>query len=96
MVNIEWDCNEITTLIKGVVVDTQTVSNSDPIKEFIGDPLINLFIPDHEFPQPYDLILEEDIDVSSTDNVEFFESSTFLVVGVIPVTFCEYKIHSYM
>ena len=96
VVNIEWDCNEITTLIKGVVVDTRTVSNSDPIKEFIGDPLINLFIPDHEFPQPYDLILEEDIDVSSTDNVEFLQSSTFLVVGVIPVTFCEYKIQSYI
>jgi len=93
VVDIEWDCNEITTLIKGVVVDTQTISKSDPIQEFIGDPLINLFIPYHEFPQPYDLILEEDFHVSSTDNVEFFQSSTFLVVGVIPVTFSKYKNH---
>lgn len=84
---VEWDCNEITTIINGVVVETQDFASTDPEKELIGDPLISIDIDDEEFPQPYDLILEHTTELSSTEAVEFFQASTFLMVGVVPVTF---------
>ena len=87
---VVWDCNELTTMVNGMVVNTQTVVSSDPVETLVGDPLVTIDIDDEEFPQPYDLILEHDIGLSSMENVEFFQSSTFLMVGVIPVTFSKF------
>ena len=86
---VDWECNEVTTVVNGMVVDTQTVVKSSPVKELIGEPLVTINIPDEEFPQPYDMILDHGVEVSPGENVEFFQSSTFLMVGVIPVTFCK-------
>lgn len=87
--NIAWSCNELATLLQGVVVDVSTVSSTQPVKELIGDPLVTIIVPNHEFPQPYDMVLRENHTVSSSDNIQFFQSSTFLTVGPIPVTFCK-------
>lgn len=87
---VDWDCNEITTIVNGMVVETQDFASTNPKMELIGDPLISIDINDEEFPQPYDLILERTAELSSTEEVEFFQSSTFLMVGVIPVTFGMY------
>ncbi len=87
--SVVWDCNEITTIVNGMVVDTQTIAESVPIEQSIGDSLVTIDVNDEEFPQPYDLVLDNDIGLSSAENVEFFQSSTFLMVGVIPVTFCK-------
>ena len=87
--NVAWSCNELATLLQGVVVDVSTVSSTQPVKELIGDPLVTIIVPNHEFPQPYDMVLRENHTVSSSNNIQFFQSSTFLTVGPIPVTFCK-------
>ena len=97
--SIMWDCNEITTIVNGMVVGTQTVASSNPNEQPIGSPLVTIDVDDEEFPQPYDLILDNDVGLSSAENVEFFQSSTFLMVGVIPVTFCKqvvFKVYNYL
>jgi hypothetical protein len=45
-------------------------------------------IPGHEFPQPYDLVIESSDSITSgATPVQFFQSSTFIMVGQIPVQF---------
>lgn len=83
---IEWDCNDMVTYVRDVVVDTRPVSSTTPSSEPVGDPLVTIVVPDHEFPQPNELVLEGAESVMSGDSVTFFESSTFLMVGPIPVT----------
>ena len=49
-------------------------------------------IPRDEFPQPYDLVIESSDTITSGDTpVQFFQSSTFIMVGQIPVQFGECK-----
>ena len=84
--SISWGCNEIATLINGAVVDVTTAVSNEPVQALVGDPLVDFNIA-HEFPQPYDLILKDNKTISSHTNVAFFESSTFLTVGPIPVSF---------
>ena len=86
--SVTWSCNEIATLINGAVVDVATAVTRQPVQTLVGDPLVELNIA-HEFPQPYDLILKDNRTISSQTNVAFFESSTSLTVGPIPVSFSE-------
>lgn len=89
-VTVSWNCNDMTTLVRGIVVNVRPVVTADtPIKQLVGQPLINIEIP-HEFPQPHDLILKENHTVHSQNNMLFFSSATFLTIGPIPVTFCKY------
>ena len=45
-------------------------------------------IPGHEFPQPYDLVIESSDSITSGGTpVQFFQSRTFIMVGQIPVQF---------
>ena len=87
--SVVWDCNEVTTTVNGMVVDTQVVADSDPAVSYVGEPLVTIDIDDEEFPQPYDLVLDHGVEMAPAEDIEFFQSSTFLMVGVIPVTFSE-------
>lgn len=50
-------------------------------------------IPRDEFPQPHDLVIESIGTITSGNTpVQFFQSSTFIMVGQIPVQFGECKI----
>lgn len=86
-VSIQFDCNDFVTYVGGVVVDRRDVV-SEELETRIAAALVE-GIPDHEFPQPYDLVLESDESMTSADRVQFFQSSTFLMVGSIPVQFGE-------
>ena len=45
-------------------------------------------MPNHEFPQPFDLtVREDDILTPAASSMTFLQSSTFLMVGQIPVEF---------
>ena len=90
-----WECNDITTMVNDVVIDTRTIGSSSPVLENIGDPLITIDIDDEEFPHPYDLIIDDQVGISSSGDMDFFQGSTFLTVGVIPVTFSEHKYFNY-
>ena len=90
-VSIEWKCNEIVTMVQGVVVQNDPIITKNVQKVLIGDPLVNIQVPEHEFPQPYDMLLEESREISN-NNVQFFRSSTTLVVGPLPVTLCTFPI----
>ena len=87
---VDWDCNDMVTYVRDVVVDTRPVSSTTPTSQPVGDPLVNIVVPDHEFPQALELVLEGAESVQSADSVTFFESSTFLMVGPIPVTLGEW------
>ena len=87
--SISWSCNEIATLINGAVVDLTTAVTNEPVQTLVGEPLVDFSIA-HEFPQPYDIILKDNKTISSQTNVAFFESSTFLTVGPIPVSFSKH------
>ena len=89
-VNFALDCNELTTIVNGMVVSTQEIISLDPVKKYIGEPLVTIDIDDEEFPDPYDLVLQHGIDIRPAEDVEFFQSSTFLMVGVVPVTFSKF------
>ena len=84
--SITWDCNDMVTYVRGAVVDMRPASSTTPTSRLVGDPLVNIVVPDHEFPQPIDLVLEGAEHVQSPASVQFFQTSTFLMVGPIPVT----------
>ncbi len=54
-------------------------------------------IPDHEFPQPFDQVIRGDDVITSSvggsniTDVTFFQSSTQIMVGPIPVLFGEMR-----
>ena len=70
------------------MVDRRSVSPLEPELEYTGSPLVE-GIPGHEFPQPHDLVFKAEESVMSADGVQFFQGSTFLMVGSIPVQFGE-------
>ena len=88
-VGIQFECNDLVTYVWGMVVDRRPISPTELEPIMIGDPLV-VGVPDHEFPQPHDLILRSDDSVTSVERVQFFQSSTFIMVGPIPVQFGEY------
>lgn len=87
-VDISWECNEIVTMIKGMVVDITPVVTMTTSKELVGEPLIDIEVP-HEFPQPYEMLIKENHTILSQKNTLFFDSSTSLTIGPVPVTFCK-------
>ena len=71
------------------MIDRQSIAPTELETIMIGDPLVD-GVPDHEFPQPHDLVLRaEDSMTSSSESMQFFQSSTFIMVGQIPVQFGE-------
>lgn len=87
--SLNLDCNEMVTFVGDVVVDKRPVSMSTPTSEPVGNPIVTINVPGHEFPQPFELFLEGNEEVMSSNTVQFFQTSTFLMVGPIPVTFCK-------
>lgn len=86
MVTVSYECNDFVTYVGGAVIDRRAIAPTSVETEHSGIPLVELY-PDHEFPQPYDLVLTSEESQTSADNVEFFQSSTFIMVGPIPVQF---------
>lgn len=91
-VTTEWNCNEVVTMVQGVVVQTIPVTTKPTQQVLIGDPLVTIQVPDHEFPQTYDVLLEESQETSSQNDVQFFHSSTTLMVGPLPVSLCKFQL----
>ena len=87
-VGIQFECNDLVTYVGGMVVDRWAIAPTELETVLIGDPLVN-GVPDHEFPQPHDLILSAEGSMTSSESVPFFQSSTFIMVGPIPVQFGE-------
>ncbi len=44
-------------------------------------------VPGHEFPQTFDIISTANVSIQPPSQVTFFQSSTFLMVGQIPIQF---------
>lgn len=86
MVAVSYECNDFVTYVGGAVIDRRAIAPSSVDMEHIGMPLVDLY-PIHEFPQPHDLMLTSEESQTSADNVEFLQSSTFIMVGPIPVQF---------
>ena len=71
-------------------MDRRSVGADDPELVSVGVALVEDTIPGHEFPQPVDRVVRSSEEgVVSGDSVLFFSSSTFLMVGTIPVQFGE-------
>ena len=86
-VDVVYSCNDFITFIGGAVIDRRAIVSTNAQVEHIGTPLVEQF-PIHEFPQTYDLVISTATH-NSAENVEFFQSNTFLMVGPIPVQFGE-------
>ena len=88
-VTTDFSCNEVVAMVNGVVVDMSPAVSGDMVRQYIGDPLVDIMVPGHEFPHPYDLVISNDLTLSSPATVQFFQETTSLMVGVIPVIFCK-------
>ena len=84
------ECNDVMTYVGGVAVDHALIVQEDPLKVYVGDPLVE-GIPRHEFPRPFDRLVsaesESELASPQDEAVGFYQSSTFIMVGSIPVQF---------
>lgn len=88
-VSLQYDCNDLVTYIGGVVVDRRTLAPDQPEEVEFGEQLVEDAIPGHEFPLPVDGVLQARGTILSGSSAEVFSSSTFIMVGPIPVEFGE-------
>ena len=73
-----------------MVVATMNISESNPERVLLGEPLIDdLRILPHEFPQVTDQVVHGSGAYSPPTQVEFFTESTSLMVGPNMVSFGE-------
>ena len=86
-VEIEYDCNDLVTYIGQMVVDRRPLAPESPTTVSYGSVLVDDAIPDHEFTRPVDHILHSHGTLLSGASVEVLSSSTFIMVGPIPVQF---------
>ena len=89
-VNMELQCNDVTIMQSGMVVDKQPITRQDPTLQLIDPPIID--IARNEFPQLRDYIISDDYSYTSPGEVELFRDSTFLLVGPFPVEFSMHKL----
>ena len=83
------------TYIGGSVVDRRTLASDVPDTLEFGDVLVEDTIPGHEFPLPVDHVLHTQGTILSGASAEVFSTSTFIMVGPIPVQFGEANIYSF-
>lgn len=88
-VTLQYDCNDLVTYIGGTVVDRRAVAPESPKQVEFGAVLVEDTIPGHEFPRPVDGLLQAQGTILSGSSAEVFSSSTFVMVGPIPVQFGE-------
>ena len=71
-----------------VHIEIHHISLSLSLSLSLSHPISFTGIPGHEFPQPYDLVIESSDSITSgATPVQFFQSRTFVMVGQIPVQF---------
>ena len=88
-VRVEYECNDLVTYIGSAVVDRRPIAPDTPERVEVGTVLVDDTIPGHEFPRPVDSVLQSQGSVISGSSAEVFSSSTFVMVGPIPVQFGE-------
>ena len=75
------------------MVNTRPIAEDEAELVMVGGALVEGTIPGHEFPRPVDRVVGTsgggEISGGAGGAVEFFSSSTFLMVGPIPVQFGE-------
>lgn len=86
-VDIRYDCNDLVTYIGQMVVDRRSLAPESPTTVPYGSVIVDDAIPDHEFTRPVDHILHSQGTILSGASVEVLSSSTFIMVGPIPVQF---------
>ena len=86
---LEYECNDLVTYVGGTVVDRRTLAPDTPEVVDFGDILVEDAIPGHEFARPVDYKMHAQGTIISGVSVELLSSSTFLMVGPIPVEFGE-------
>ena len=84
-VALDYECNDLVTYVSGVVVDRHTLAPASPLVVDYGDVLVDDTIPGHEFSRPVDHTLHSQGTILSGTSVELLASSTFIMVGPIPV-----------
>ena len=89
-VRVEYECNDVVAFIGGTVVYRDRIAPDSPEEIELGNPLVLDTIPGHEFPQPTDQVMESQGSIISGDSATVFSTSTFLMVGPIPVEFGEH------
>ena len=70
-------------------MDRRTLAPDQPEQVEFGERLVEDTIPGHEFPRPVDSVLQAGGTILSGSSAEVFSSSTFIMVGPIPVQFGE-------
>lgn len=88
-VAMDYDCNDLVTYIGGAVVDRHTLAPSSPEEVEYGEALVEDAIPEHEFPRPVDHTLHAQGTILSGVSADLLSSTTFVMVGPIPVQFGE-------
>lgn len=88
-INMELQCNDITVMQSGMVIDKQPIGGQDPTLHLIDPPIVE--VARNEFPQLRDFIVSDDYSYTSPGEAELFSDSTFLVVGPFPVEFSTYR-----
>lgn len=91
-VNMELQCNDVTVMQSGMVIDKQPIAGQDPTLQLIDPPIVDIAI--NEFPQLRDYVLSDNYTYTSAGETELFRDSTFLLVGPFPVEFSTHKIVS--
>ena len=86
-VALSYECNDLVTYIGGSVVDRQSLSPTSAQVVEYGEVLVEDTIPEHEFQRPVDHTLHAQGTILSGVSVELLASSTFIMVGPIPVQF---------
>ena len=90
-INMELQCNDVTVMDSGMVIDKQKIAGQDPMLQLIDPPIVE--VARNEFPQLRDYVLSDDYSYISAGETELFRDSTFLLVGPFPVEFSKYKLH---
>ena len=88
-VALEYHCNDLITYVGGSVVDRRSLVPQTHQEVEYGEPLVDDAIPAHEFPRPVDHVLKAQGTILSGASVELLSSSTFIMVGPIPMQFGE-------
>ena len=86
-VALSYECNDLVTYIGGSVVDRHSLSPTSPLVVEYGEVLVEDTIPEHEFQRPVEHTLHAQGTILSGASVELLASSTFIMVGPIPVQF---------
>ena len=86
-VELQYSCNDLVTYIGQTVVDRRSLAPDTPQSVPYGSELVENVIPDHEFSRPVDHLLISQGTILSGASVEVLSSSTFMMVGPIPVQF---------